>query len=265
VATTTIGSNPGVNDWMFSAAMHECWTGNNNYSITGLGRMIQVDAYCAAASGGGSASPAGWLNTGFTMDDSPAGGIGVGSGTSGTWLTANFKRGGVAGDVPTSSTDTWAFGFWASNGVWCIYHDDGGSTFVKATAGASSTGGTNVNTFSGSGSMSAYGTYFIVHHYVKIGGSMIQKFVDVKSAGTMKLVKVNVKVAGVMKQVAQLNEVPFDPVHAQPVWHEDENGILIPGVVTWEGPLYLGPPGAREFHLHGEKILRPRPYELLVA
>jgi hypothetical protein len=257
MATGTIGSLPGVNDWIFDGSMHQAWI--QTYAVGAIGRMVQVDSYAAGATGGGSGGAVAWWNGSPVLTLGTWPGLGGGSGTSATWTT-------TTGDVPFLGADGWEFGFYASNGVWVVYHDDGGSTFVKGSAITNISGGTNVSAYAGrTGSLSSYGTYFIVQHYVKISGTMTKKFVEVKVAGTMKVVKRYVKVGGTMKQVAQFNEAPFDPVHAQPVWHEDENGLLIPGVITWEGPLYLGPPGARELHLHGEKILQPRPYELVTA
>ncbi len=256
MATTSIGQNDGTNDWAWDGTMKVVYI-NANFNISGLGRMVDTNGFFGRVNAGGSGGARAWKNGGVVLDTTTDGvALGnVGAGNSAqadascSWHTSN-------GDVPTTSADNWLFGYNCSSGLYCPYTNGGNNTWDQTNG---------VNAFATAGHIHAYGDYFIVQHYVKIGGVMTKKFREVKVAGSMKIVKRYVKVAGTMKQVAQFNEAPFDPVHAQPVWHEDENGILIPGVVTWEGPLYLGPPGAREFHLHGQKILQPRPYELAIA
>jgi hypothetical protein len=252
MATTTIGSNPGVNDWVFDASMHQCWV--QNYVPGSLGRMIRVDAYCAAASGGGTGGAVAWQNVTSAPLQTTSDGMGAGSGTSGAWH-------GTTGDIPFGSSDSWQFGFYASRGVWCIYHADGGSTFVKASAISASNGGTNVSAYGfGTGSMSAYGTYFIVQTYVWRSGGWQKTFlIPRRSSAWTTNAQVFVWRSGAWIQ-ACLNNIPFD---YEPVPIRYQDGTK--GLIVFEGPLYLGPSWAQEFHLHGEKILRPRPYELVTV
>jgi hypothetical protein len=251
MATTTIGSNPSPNDWAFDASMHQAWI--QTYTPGQLGRMIQVAAYCAAASSGGTGGAVAWIDGNpafYTTSD----GMGAGSGTSGAWHT-------TGADYPFGASDNWEFGFYASKGVWVIYHADGGLTQVKASAISNTSGGTNISAYgAGAGSMLAYGTYFIVQTYVWRSGSWRSTFwIPRRTSAWSTNAQVYVWRSGGWTQ-ARLNDIPFDH---EPVPIRYANGEK--GLVVFDGPIYLGPAKAIEFYRHGQKILQPRPYELAIV
>lgn len=255
MANAQIGVNNGTSTWIFDGSMHEAWV--ENFSITGLGRMIQVDTYCAAASGGGTGGAAGWFNRNFTIQKGTWPSLGAGSGTSGAWMT-------TTGDVACSSTDTWQFGFYASNGVWVIYHQDGGLTQVKATGGATATGGTNVNAYAGqTGSMPSLGTYFIVEIYVRRSGSWVKCRLWVRRGSSWVIPDVYVRRGGVWQPVGRLAEnVEFDPYREFEIMIK-ENETWLPGILRWKGPHYLGSASAIE--LYKGRHVTPHIYELVAA
>jgi hypothetical protein len=252
MATTTIGSNPGINDWMFDASMHQAWI--QTYTPGTLGRMIQVAAYCAAQSGGGTGGAVAWIDGNpafYTTSD----GIGAGSGTSGAWHT-------TAADYSFSSGDNWEFGFYASRGVWVVYHADGGLTQVKGSAISNTSGGTNVSAYgAGSGSMSAYGTYFIVELYVRRSSAWVKSFLYVRRGSGWSLPPTYIWRSGSWTQVGRLAEnLELRPNKMVEGYTRDRNGLYVPCRIGFEGPYYIGT--GRDLHLHGEKILRPQPYVL---
>lgn len=237
MATATIGSNPASNDWIFDASMHQAWIGG--YVVNSIGRMVQVHAYCAAASGGGTGGAVAWQNVNTAPLQTTSDSMAAGSGTSGAWH-ASF------GDIPFAASDQWAFGFYASNGVWTIYHDDGGGTFVKASAISPASGGTNVSAYAGrAGSMPAYGTYFIIEFYQRVSGSWVKRFMDLKRGGANKNPQFNVRRSGSWTQV-RLDDIPCDPFRPTPVaWRH--RGGWEEGLIVFEGPFYIG--SGREQHL----------------
>ena len=192
MATTTIGSNPSPNDWAFDASMHQAWI--QTYTPGQLGRMIQVAAYCAAASGGGTGGAVAWIDGNpafYTTSD----GMAAGSGTTGAWHT-------TAADYCFGATDNWEFGFYASKGVWVIYHADSGLTQVKGSAITNTSGGTNISAYgAGAGSMLAYGTYFIVEVYVRRSGSWTKSFMYVRRSGSWSQPPIYVRRSGGWTQV----------------------------------------------------------------
>lgn len=234
---------------------------NVSYNISGLGRMIDTNCFFARVNAGGSGGARAFKNSVIALDTTTDGVTlgNVGAGTA-AQADASCSWHTSTGDVPTVSSDAWVFGANCSSGLYAVYHTGAPDSF-------DSTHGTTFTAkFGTGGGIHAYGTYFILEHYVKRGGVMTKAFRYVKRGGVMTgPVKRYVRQSGTWTQVAQFTEAPFDPVHAQPVWERDENGIWIPGIVTWEGPIYIGSPGAREFHLHGEKALRSRPYELVAV
>jgi hypothetical protein len=271
MANGQIGSNLSLNDFMHDASMHQAW--NQNWTLANpLGRMIQVDAFFAghiAGSGGAAA----WCSnqnpqttgTGYnhglpptlynfyTITDT----VGAGSGTSGAWHT-------TTSDVPTTSGDTWQFGGGASNGLWIPYHDNSGTTFVKASFVTDATGGTNVSTYTGrTGEMAAYGTYFIVTSYVRRSGAWLAEPHQVRRSGGWKIPKVYVRRGGGWNQMAWVaSNIEFNPSIKLEAMVENEEGFWERAILVWEGPFYLGPEWAREAHVHGFPDPRGRPYEI---
>jgi hypothetical protein len=255
MATTTIGSNPTTNFWGWDGAMTRARIGN--YFISGLGRMIQVDFFAARVNAGGSGGASAWRSgtvqfevtgEGFTLGNTGAG-TPAQADASCSWHTAT-------GDIPTDSGQDWQFGGNNSSGLYVPYRTGSDSTDVTHGWGF-------VTEFGTAGSLHGYGTYFILALYKKIGGTMTKEFVRLKRAGAWTIPKVYVKRGGVWIQVAYAGDIEFDPQKQYEAQWQDENGIWFPGILTWEGPLYLGPPGAREFHLYGTPELAP--YELVAA
>ncbi len=256
MGTAQIGVNNGINDWIFDGSMHQAWVGS--FATAGLGRMIQVDAYFASQAGGGSGGAVAWQNSAWIGFYQNAGGIAAGSGTGGAWRTST-------GDVPTPASDSWQFGNYCSAGIYCIYHDDGGLTQVNGASGGNATGGTNVNAYAGrTGSMPAVGTYFVIARYARRGGGWTKTFRRTRRASAWVINHRSVRRAGGWTQVARLAEnVPFERRESEIDAFTLENGVWVPGLLRWEGPYYVGTPGAREAHLYG--FPQPRAYELRAA
>lgn len=257
MATTTTGSNPGVNNWMFDATMHQAWIGT--YTPGSLGRMIQVSADCAAASSGGTGGAVAWENVTGAPLATTTDAMGAGSGTSGATHVTN-------GDVPFGSGDSWQFGFFASKGVWCIYHTDGGLTQVKASAISAANGGTNVSAYgSGAGSMTAFGTYFIVETYVRRSNAWVKGFWWVRRSGAWTEPPIYVRRSGGWTQVGQLIQ------RRELDWKRELEGLAVwpdgqqePVLLRWDydqpryiGSGYPGDPARKIIYLP-----KPRVYEL---
>jgi hypothetical protein len=236
----TIGTGSfGTNYWQWDASMHQAWHGTYGIAYN-IGRMIQVDCFFAsfATNTGGAVA---WLNTNsavlYTAQSITAGNQGSGGG--GGWYASG-------GDVPCGILDAWDFGHYVSGGVFIICRTGAPDGWVKASAITPSSGGITFTNNDGApwvgATMPTYGTYFIIEHYVRVGGVMKRTFRRVKVAGAMKIVTRYVKVGGVWKRVARLAEnVPFEPHAEYDCWAKDANGIWTPGLLRWEGPFYLGP------------------------
>jgi hypothetical protein len=260
MATGQIGSNLTLNDFMHDASKHQAWNQNWSLASTTWGRMIEVDAFFAghiAGSGGAAA----WCDnqnpdtTGhgyqhglpptlynfYTTTDT----VGAGSGTGGAWHT-------TTSDVPTTSSDTWQFGGGASNGVWIPYHDNGGTTFVKASFVTDATSGTNVSTYTGrTGEMAAYGTYFILAFWIYRSGIFQQAPLQIARSAAIYVPKIAIYRSGTWIQVAELGRnIEFDPSREYTIMAQDEDGIWFKGIARWQGPCYLGPKWAREMQLY---------------
>jgi hypothetical protein len=240
MATSTIGSNPACNNWLFDAAMHQAWIGS--YSISdAVGRMIQVNATFAAFSGGGAGGAVAWLDSGSSASlytntgNIPAGN--QGSGCSGSTNRSS------SGDVPFASSDNWQFGFYCANGVFTNYHTDAGNSFVKASAISAPTGGTNYSAYgSGGGSQIAFGTFFIIEMYVRTSiWNKTLGYVDTADGNHWSAADTYVYTTpgGGLTQVGEL-------VKQRRIWDEVEKYAYLPNgervLLRWdyETPRYMG-------------------------
>lgn len=174
MATATVGSNPGENYWGWDGSMHQSWIGN--YFTSYLARMIRVDAFFAAYTGGGAGGAVCWKGTTYQFYQN-AGSIGAGNQSTGGgcgWRAST-------GDVPCTTGESWQFGYYLANGVFCPYHTGGTESYVKASAITAASGGTAYGTdFGVAGSTFGYGTYFIVETYVRRSNAWVRARVNVR-------------------------------------------------------------------------------------
>jgi hypothetical protein len=248
MATSTIGANPGRNDWMWDQSMKQWWVqnGGSAFSTGGnnLGRMIQVTSYLASFSGGSGGAVA-WKNAVASFDVTTDS-IGTGNQSTGAG-GANHTAGA---DVPFLGSDGWEFGGYVANGVFVNYEDNGGSTFVKASAISNASGGTDVSAYNGrAGQGTAFGTYFIVETYVRRSGAWTKVFIYVRRSGAWNLPDIYVRRSGGWTQVGLLPG-ELDWKREMPVILAFD-GNWEYGIMRWDydRPRYLGV-GAPESVVH---------------
>jgi hypothetical protein len=255
MATTTIGSNLATNDWLWNGTMQVMYV-NNNYNISGLGRMIDTNVFAGRVNAGGSGGARAWKNGSIVIDQTGEGfTLGNTSAGNSAQADASCSWHTTTGDVPTTSSDNWLFGGNNSSGLYAPYHDGSPDTWDASNG----QGFVSKSPFFRSGNIHAYGTYFILALYERVGAGWVQKFWHKKGAGgSTTTPKVFKKTAGGGNtQVGHLAaDIAFDPVGEYPAMLENDNGILVPGLLRWEGPYYLG---------NKPEIIMPRVYELVAA
>lgn len=235
MATGTIGANPGRNDWMWDQSMHQAWV--QSFTVGAIHRMIQGTCFIA----GFSATTGGcvvWKNSVasfYTTTDS------IGAGNQGTGTGGAVHT--TSADVTGIGSDTYQFGAYAVGGVFVNYFDNGGATFVKASAISNSTGGTNISAYNGrTGQMEGFGTYFIMETYVRRSGAWVKAFFFVRRSGAWISPDTYVRRSGAWTQVGKLAQTgELDWAKEQQALVRCERGWE-PGLVRWDydHPRHIG-------------------------
>jgi len=260
--TSTIGSNPSCNDWL--------WDGSNNqasigtYAITdAVGRMITVTAQFGRFGSNATGGACGWKGTGSSANPYTAQTINQGNTGAGTCGATNTAVYSSSGDVPFASSDNWYFGFYCAGGVFTAHHQDSGNSYTGNNGTGTVSQINNYSIYSSSppsqGSQIAYGTYFIIETYVRttVWNKTIT-YVDTAAGNNWSAGDVSVRVGAGWTQVGEL-------VRRGELWYERERMGRYPDgtpvLLRWayDEPRYLG------HGYPGDPCLKCREAELLAA
>lgn len=256
MATTTIGRNDGTNDWGWDGTMKVTYI-NQNFNISGLGRMVNTNCFFARVNSGGSGGARAWRN-GSIILDTTTDGVTLGNTGAGTSAAADASCSWhtSSGDIATSSGENWLFGANCSSGLYHPFTDGSPDTFDQTHG---------VAAFVRLGHIHAYGTYFIVETYVRRSNAWVKLFPYVRRSSTWSAPGIYIRRSGSWTQVRHLvrtNSLDWKrELEAKIVWPD---GQWEPALARWDydRPRYIGvgyPGWKRDWKQNENGMLVPMP------